>query len=119
MLLVHYNDLKVDLAGEVDRVARYLEIELPGAVMDEIVAAAGFEAMRAQGEALMPGAENAWVGGAKTFLHKGVNGRWRDVYAQADVAAYEARVAAEFTPALAAWLERGRIGAGDPASAPD
>lgn len=119
MLLVHYNDLKVDLAGEVDRVARYLEIELAGVVMDEIVAAAGFEAMRAQGEALMPGAENAWVGGAKTFLHKGVNGRWRDVYAQADVAAYEAKLAAEFTPALAAWLEKGRLGAGDPASSPD
>jgi aryl sulfotransferase len=119
MLLVHYNDLKADLAGEIARIARYLEIELPGAVMNEIVAAAGFETMRAQGETLMPGAENAWVEGAKTFLHKGVNGRWQAAFADADLAAYKAKIAAEFTPALAAWLESGRLVAGDPALSAD
>ncbi|HUO12271.1 MAG TPA: sulfotransferase domain-containing protein [Caulobacteraceae bacterium] len=119
MLLVHFNDLKADLAGEIVRIARYLEIELAGAVMGEIVAAANFDAMREQGEALMPGAENAWVNGAKTFLNKGVNGRWQGLYAAADLAAYQAGVAAEFTPALAAWLEGGRLAAGDPALSAD
>jgi aryl sulfotransferase len=119
MLLVHYNDLKVDPAGEIARIAHYLEIELPSAVMDEIVAAADFQAMRAQGETLMPGAEHAWVDGAKTFLHKGVNGRWQGVFAEADLAAYQAKVAAEFTPALAAWVEKGRLAAGDPALTAD
>jgi len=119
MLLVHFNDLKADLAGEIARIARYLEIELSGAVMDEIVTAARFETMRAQGEALMPGAEMAWVGGAKTFLHKGVNGRWQGAFAEADLATYKAKVAAEFTPALAAWLESGRLAAGDPALSAD
>ena len=119
MLLVHYSDLKADLADEIARIARFLEIDLPGAVMDEIAAAAGFEAMRAQGEALMPGAKHAWVDGAKTFLHKGVNGRWRGAFAEADLAEYEAKVAAEFTPALAAWLAEGRLVAGDPAVSPD
>jgi aryl sulfotransferase len=119
MLLVHYNDLKADLAGEIARLALYLEIELPGAVMDEVVAAADFEAMRAQGEALMPGAERAWVGGVSTFLHKGVNGRWQGVFAEADLATYKAKIATEFTPALAAWLEHGRLVAGDPALSAD
>ena len=119
MLLVHYNDLKADLAGEIARIAGYLEITPPAPVMDQIVAAAGFEAMRAQGEALMPGAEMAWAEGAKTFLHKGVNGRWRGACAEADLAAYQAKAAAEFTPGLAAWLESGRLAAGDPALSPD
>jgi aryl sulfotransferase len=119
MLLVHFNDLKADLAAEITRIARYLKIEVPGAVMDEIVAAANFEAMREQGEALMPGAENAWVDGAKTFLNKGVNGRWQGMYAEADLAAYDAKIAAEFTPALAAWLEKGRFVGGDPALSAD
>ena len=88
MLLVHYADMKADLAGEVARIARYLEIVPPPAVMDEIVAAAQFEAMKTQGEALMPGAEFAWVDGAKTFLHKGVNGRWKGVFSDADLSAY-------------------------------
>jgi aryl sulfotransferase len=119
MLLVHYNDMKADLAGEIARIARYLEIALPDAVMDQVVAAAGFEAMREQGEVLMPGAGMAWVDGAKTFLNKGVNGRWQGVFTDQDLAAYEARVAEEFTPALAGWLEHGRLVAGDPALLPD
>ena len=119
MLLVHYNDLKSDLAGEVARMAGFLEIELPDEVMDAIVTAARFETMKAQGPALMPGSEMAWVGGSQTFLHKGVNGRWRDACAGADIAAYEARLATEFTPGLAAWSENGRRVAGDPALSPN
>jgi aryl sulfotransferase len=119
MLLVHYNDLKVDLAGEVARIARYLGIELPGVVMNEIVAAADFATMRAQGDALMPTAANAWVEGAQTFLHKGVTGRWRGIFAAADLAAYRLKTAAEFTPALGAWLESGRLVAGEPALSAD
>ncbi len=119
MLLAHYADLKADLAAEIDRVASYLEIALPAAVMAEIVAAARFETMRAQGETLMPGAAIAWAEGAKTFLHKGVNGRWQGVFAEADLAAYQAKIAAEFTPALAVWLESGRLVAGDPALSPE
>ena len=119
MLLVHYNDLKADLAAEVARIASYLEIEHPGAVMEEIVAAADFKAMREQGEALMPGAGNVFVDGAKTFLNKGVNGRWQGTYVEADLAAYDAKVAVEFTPALAAWLEGGRLATRDAALSAD
>jgi aryl sulfotransferase len=119
MLLTHYADLKADRAGEIARIARFLEIELAPATMAEIVAAAGFEAMKEQGAELMPGAEMAWEGGYKSFLHKGTNGRWLGVCAEADLAAYKARAAAEFTPGLAAWLERGRLAAGDPATSPD
>src|ERR1022692_776020 len=36
MLLVHYADMKSDLAGEIGRIARFLEIEPAPAMMDEI-----------------------------------------------------------------------------------
>ena len=117
MLLVHYADMKADLAGEVQRIARFLQIETPAATLTEIVAAADFAAMREQGAQLMPGAEHAWDGGAQRFLYKGVNGRWKGVLAAQDLADYEAKVRAEFSPALAAWLEHGRLVAGEPARA--
>jgi aryl sulfotransferase len=119
MLLVHYADLKADLAGEIARIARYLEIALPTPVIEEIAAAARFETMRAQGAALMPNAGISFVDGAKTFINKGVNGRWRGLYAKADLSDYEAKVVAEFTPSLAAWLRGGRLIAGDPALVAD
>jgi len=54
MLLVHYNDLKADRDGEMRRIADFLEIDIPATLWLEIVAAAGFDAMKAQGEALLP-----------------------------------------------------------------
>jgi aryl sulfotransferase len=119
MLLVHYADMKADLAGEIGRIARFLQIEAPPAMIAEIAAAARFETMRAQGAQLMPGAGMAWDDGAQRFLYKGVNGRWKDVFSAQDVAAYEAKAEAEFSPGLAAWLEHGRLVAGDPAASPD
>lgn len=35
-----------------------------------------------------------WDGGAETFIHKGTNGRWRDVLSAEECAAYDARVQA-------------------------
>jgi aryl sulfotransferase len=119
MLLVHYNDLKADRASEIARVARFLEVDVSDVTMAAIVEAAGFEQMKSAGETLIPEAAGIWVGGSQTFLNKGTNGRWKEVCDGADLAAYRRRVAEEFTPALAAWLEGGRLTAGEPASAPD
>ncbi|HVN00613.1 MAG TPA: sulfotransferase domain-containing protein [Caulobacteraceae bacterium] len=119
MLLVHYNDLKADRAGEIARIAKFIDVDLPAATMAEIVEAAGFEQMKKAGEALLPDAGMIWVGGSQTFLHKGTNGRWQGVCSAADLADYQRRVAEEFTPGLAAWLEGGRRTAGDPEASAD
>jgi len=119
MLLVHYADMKADLAGEVARIADFIEVDVAPAAMASIVKAAEFEAMKGQGAELMPGAEMAWEGGYKSFLYKGTNGRWQGVCPEADIAAYKARAAEEFAPGLAAWLEGGRLAAGDPVTAED
>ncbi len=46
LLLVHYNDLKADLAGEMRRIAGFLGIGCPDDLLARLVEAAGFEAMR-------------------------------------------------------------------------
>ena len=119
VLLVHFNDLKADREAEMRRIADFLEIETDPDVWPQIVAAAGFEAMKGKAAELMPSAEGIWKGGGGTFLHKGTNGRWRDVYRSEDMEAYDRRVAEEFSPALAAWCEGGRLQAGDPREAAD
>jgi aryl sulfotransferase len=48
-----------------------------------------------------------WNGGAKTFINKGTNGRWRDTLTAADIAAYELNALAELGPTCAHWLEHG------------
>lgn len=114
VLLVHYNDLKADRADEMKRIARFLEIDVPDALWPRLVEAAGFDAMRRDGDALIPLAHQLWDAGPSRFLNKGTNGRWRDVVDPDDLTRYEARVKRELTPGLARWLEQGRRGAGDP-----
>ena len=77
LLMVHYNDLKTDLSGEMMRIAAFLEIETPASLWPELVEAATFEKMKTDGAALLPGIEMAVKGGHQTFLNKGTNGRWR------------------------------------------
>ncbi len=101
------------------RIADFLDIEIAEALWPALVEAAGFEAMKAAVDTLMPSANDIWEGGGNTFLNKGTNGRWRDIYCAKDLALYDARVAAEFSPALAAWCEQGRLVAGDPRDTDD
>jgi aryl sulfotransferase len=115
VLLVHYNDLKTDRAGEMRRIADFLDISIPDALWPDIIAAAGFDAMKQQSDVLIPAARFLWEGGPSRFLNKGSNGHWRDVVAADDLRRYDVKVTANFAPDLARWLEHGRIVAGDPA----
>jgi aryl sulfotransferase len=119
LLLVHYNDMKEDLAGEMRRISDFLEIDTPDAVMAELVEAARFETMKKDGDTLYPKLKVAFDRGADRFMNKGQSGRWRQSLTEADAARYQAIVREAATPGLGAWLERGRRGAGDPRSAAD
>lgn len=109
LLLVHYNDLKADLNGEMRRIAEFLGIEISEKLWHELVNAAQFETMKKNGAQIMPKANFAWDKGHERFLFKGTNERWREALSEEQIARYEARVKAELEPALATWLANGRL----------
>ena len=111
VLLVHYNDLSVDLAGEMRRLADFLEIRVAPQAWDGLVEAAGFEAMRQNGDLLMGSVAANFQGGGSRFFHRGASGRWRDAFRDDDLAQYEAKLRAELPPACARWVTNGRSGA--------
>jgi aryl sulfotransferase len=119
LLFVHYNDLKADLPGEMRRISEFLEIDTPPDRLATLAQAAGFEAMKANGAALLPQIGKYFDHGAQRFLNKGSNGRWRDILTEADLARYEAVFRRKVSPSCADWLEHGRLGAGEPRNLPD
>lgn len=119
LLLVHYNDLKADLANEIARISAFLEIDTPPAMLAEIASAAHFENMKAQGAALLPIVDVLFDHGHHRFLNKGTNGRWKDVLNDADLARFDRLSESKFSPSARAWIEGGRLAAGDPAALPD
>jgi len=107
VLLVHYNDLKRDLGGEMRRVAEFLDIEVEDALWPGCVERCSFDYMREHPE-MVGDFDPMFEGGTKGFLFKGTNDRWRDVLAESDVAAYRRLVESCLSPEAAAWLEDGR-----------
>jgi aryl sulfotransferase len=107
--LIHFNDMKVDLPGSVRRIADFLKIKPDAAAFEKILAHCTFDYMKAHAELAAPRGGIMWNGGAKTFINKGTNGRWRDTLSAAEVTAYEAKALKELGPVCAKWLARGSI----------
>jgi len=114
LLLVHYADLKADLEGEMRRIADFLEISVGPELWPRLVAAAGFEAMRRDGDTLMATTKLMFEGGAERFFYRGSNERWRGVLHPEDLALYDWKLKARLPPGCAAWVAQGRLAAGDP-----
>ncbi len=104
VLLVHFQDLKRDLPGAVQRIARHLDIELDDALLATVVEHSSFDWMKRHADRAVPLGGAFWDGGATTFINKGTNGRWRDVLTANEVAEYEERAVRELGPECAAWL---------------
>lgn len=113
VLFVHYSDMKRDLAAEMRRVADFLQIEVASEKWPALVDAADFDAMRRDGDVLLGNLKSLFREGSRTFLYKGTNGRWRGTAHEGDLALYDAKTGAMFSPACASWLADGRRG-GDP-----
>ena len=118
VLHVHYADLKADLEGEMARIATFLGIDTPNDLMPELAQAARFDTMKSQGEQLMPMLRMAFDHGSQRFLNQGLNGRWKGVLTEADLARYDALVRNRLSAAHDAWIRDGRLVAGDPATLP-
>jgi aryl sulfotransferase len=106
--LVHYNDLRADLEGQMRALAAWLDIEVPEADWPAVVHACQFETVKADpSKVLGPMFDIMFVGGAQTFIHKGTNGRWKDLLSEEELAMYEAAMRATLPADCARWLEQG------------
>ncbi len=61
-----------------------------------------------KGRKYAPGGGIFGKGGAQTFLHKGSNGRWRDVLSEPELLLYDQACQRALTPDCREWLENGK-----------
>src|SRR5260370_33188563 len=88
-------------------IARFLDVAIDEAKFSAIVEHCTFDYMKAHAELAAPVGGIFWEGGAKTFIHKGTNGRWRDTLTPEESKAYEAKALAALGPECARWLAGG------------
>jgi aryl sulfotransferase len=80
VLFVHFANLKADMPGEIRRIAAFLEIPIREENWPAILEHCSFDYMKANATPSVPLGGAFWEGGAQTFVHKGTNGRWREVF---------------------------------------
>lgn len=104
VVLLHYDDLKSDLEGQMRALAGRLGIEVPEESWPALVKAATFEEMRRAANDVAPGAaEKIWHDNTR-FFNRGTSGQWRTLFGDGDHARYDARVREMVDPELAAWV---------------
>lgn len=106
--LFHYGDLRVDLAGQMVRLADALGVDHAG---PDLVEAATFEQMRARADELAPNMDRSFWHDPVRFFDKARAGEWREFAADDESRRrYEHAVGALATPELAGWLHSGWLG---------
>jgi len=105
--LVHFNDLKADLPGQMRAIASFLQITIDEKNWPAMLEHCSFEYMKNHGDNIAPLGGTVFEGGAKTFINKGTNGRWRDVLTSDDSKRYEEKARRELGDECARWLMSG------------
>lgn len=109
LMLVNFTSLKKDMAGEIRSIANFLDIEIDDAQWDTILEHCSFDYMKANATASVPLGGIFWDGGAKSFIHKGKNGRWRDVLSAEESQQYEKLAVEKLGEECAQWLKTGEV----------
>jgi hypothetical protein len=90
--MLHYDDLKADLEGQMRALAARLSITVPEARWPELVEAATFESMRRNADRFAPAVTDSIWRDNRQFFHRGTSGQWKALFEDGDHARYDARV---------------------------
>lgn len=107
VLMLHYADMKEDLAGTVRKISQFLDSQLDDSAFERVVEYSSFDWMKRNADKAAPLSGAIFEGGGATFINKGVNGRWRDVLSTEEIALYEATAKSELGDDCARWLAEG------------
>ena len=109
LMLLHFSTLKADMPGQIRQIASFLDIPIDESKWEAILEHCSFDYMHNHAEAAVPLGGIMWEGGAKSFIYKGTNGRWRDVLTEEDSVQYEALAVEKLGPDCARWLAIGEM----------
>lgn len=106
VLLVHYQQLKRDLSGQIARLAEFFSIDPASLQMDTIVEHCSFDYMSDRAEKMAPfGGEH--MSSAKAFFHKGPKRDHRNELTPAQVERFDRVALQKLGAECAHWLETG------------
>jgi aryl sulfotransferase len=107
LLRLHYADMLADLPSAVAAIAAHVGIDHPPALMERIVKAATFDSMKANAARFAPSAGQGFWHSDAGFFDSAGSGKWSGRFNDAQLAAYDARMATLLDTEARRWLEQG------------
>lgn len=107
VLLLHYQQLKKDLPGQIARLAEFFSIDPASLRMDVIVEHCSFDYMSARAEKMAPFG-GAHMSSAKAFFHKGLKRDHRTELTPVQVERFDRAALEKLGEECAHWLESGQ-----------
>ena len=107
--MLHFNNLKKDMSGEIRKIAAFLDIPIDESKWNNILNHCSFEYMKDNAAESAPLGGAFWEGGAKTFINKGTNGRWKDLLSEEEAVKYDKIASEKLSPECARWLKTGEM----------
>ena len=105
VVLVHYDDLQADLAGQTRALATRLDIAVDESMWPTLVEAATFDHMQSRADDLVPDVGNIFKDRSR-FFRQGKSGAGVEVLSIAEVDRYHVRAAELASQELLRWLHR-------------
>lgn len=105
--LFHYADMKRDLPGTFEQVARLLGVRHAPQVMEQLVQAADFDNMKQNADRFCPSGGKGFFKSDSDFFDSGSSGKWQGQLSEKELADYDAILDAALSPKERRWLEFG------------
>jgi hypothetical protein len=103
VVLVHYDDLRADLEGQMRALAWRLGIGVPEGAWPALTSAASFQRMKDHSERLIPATQGI-IKDTSSFFSRGTSGAGSEILSADEMARYHARAAQLAPPDMLEWL---------------
>lgn len=106
ILILHFNDLKKDLKGNINKISEFLGYDYDEEIMDEVYKKSTFEWMKGNSKKCAP---VLFKNNSSNFINKGTNKRWKNSLTQNDILKYKNLIKSFFNENETIWIENGGI----------
>lgn len=106
ILILHFNDLKKDLKGNINKIAKFLGYNYDEEIMNEVYKKSSFEWMKCNSKKCAP---LLFKNNSSNFINKGTNKRWKNSLTQDDILKYKNLIKSFFNENEINWIENGGI----------
>ena len=106
ILILHFNDLKKDLKGNINKISEFLGYDYNEKIMNEVYKKSTFEWMKGNSKKCAP---LLFKNNSSNFINKGTNKRWKNSLTQNDILKYKNLIKSFFNENEINWIENGGV----------